>query len=666
MQVHDKAGLPQLSVKAVILGVVLAMVMAGANAYLGLFAGMTVSASIPASVISMAVLRLAGGSNVLENNVVQTAASAGEALAAGVVFTLPALVLMGFWQTFDEGWVLAVAGIGGVLGVLFTVPLRRSLIIDEKLAFPEGTATAEVLKAGEGGTGVRALGYAALGGAAVKFCETGLRLWGGTAAAARFAGQGTVLYAGAALSPALLAVGYIVGLNIACLVFAGGVISWYLAIPVYSTWFLGADPALAGLAANGASAAALGNAIWDQQIRYLGVGAMLVGGIWALLAMRGSIVGGIRSGLQQHRGGSPAAGGVAEVDKDLPMKWVGLAVLILIVPLFLLYQSVTGTLAVSLPVTAVMAVTAFLFSSVAGYMAGLVGSSNNPVSGVTIATILFTALLLLGLMGPDTGAGAAAAVLVGAVVCCGAAIAGDNLQDLKAGYLLGATPWKQQVMQSVGVISGSLVMAPVLNLLLAAYGIGAVTPAHPNPLTAPQATLMASVAQGIFHGGLPWVMVGLGALIGVIVIAVDLLARARGWPWRAPVLAVAVGIYLPLDLSVTIMAGGLIAHGARRFAGGRGSEGPEGTRQGMLFAAGLITGEALLGILLAVPVVVTGEADVLSVHNLTGHLGINIANAPAGQWPGIAVMAGLCWALYRVASRSARSSPPSPSGRGPG
>jgi len=244
------------------------------------------------------------------------------------------------------------------------------------------------------------------------------------------------------------------------------------------------------------------------------------------------------------------------------------------------------------------------------------------------------------------------------VVCCAAAIAGDNLQDLKAGHLLEATPWKQQVMQTVGVVSGVLIMAPVLNLLLAAYGIGAANQVHPHPLTAPQATLMASVARGIFHGGLPWVMVALGALIGVLIILVDLLARTRGWPWRAPVLAVAVGIYLPLDLSVTILAGGLIAHAARRFAHRhRGTEGAEaGLRPGMLFAAGLITGEALLGIVLAVPIVMSGEPDVLSVHNVLAHLGITaVTNEPLGQWPGVAVMAGLCWALYRVATRGARA-----------
>jgi putative OPT family oligopeptide transporter len=286
--------------------------------------------------------------------------------------------------------------------------------------------------------------------------------------------------------------------------------------------------------------------------------------------------------------------------------------------------------------TIVMVLAGFLFSAVAAYMAGLVGSSNNPISGVTIATILFASLLLLAVMGPGATAGPAAAILIGAVVCCAAAIGGDNMQDLKAGYLVGATPWRQQLMQAVGVVSSVLVMAPVLNLLLHAYGFGAPGPDQPNALAAPQATLMASVAQGVFGGGLPWGMVASGAGIGVLIIVVDETLRRRGSRWRAPVLAVAVGIYLPLELSVPIAIGGLIAHlVGRRLA----RDAAEPTRAGMLFAAGLITGEALLGIVLAVPIVVTGNPDALA-------LGLD--------WPpavGLIVVAGIAALLYRTAVR---------------
>ncbi|MBI2993908.1 MAG: oligopeptide transporter, OPT family [Gammaproteobacteria bacterium] len=652
---QNTANLPQLSVKAVLLGVILAIIMAGANAYLALFAGQTVSASIPASVISMAVLRLLGGSNILENNVVQNAASAGESVAAGAVFTFPALVLLGFWQSFDYGWVLALAGVGGVLGVLFTIPLRRSLILEEKLVFPEGTATAEVLKVGASGQGIRALGFAALAGAIVKFSETGLHLWDEAVAWGRYVGTQTVAYVGCNISPALLAVGYIVGINIAALVFTGGVIAWFMAMPIFTTWFMDSNPQIAAMAASGASAVDLGGAIWSKEIRYLGVGAMLVGAIWALISMRRSILSGIRSGLMQYRGATLATANVPETDKDMPMKWVGSAILVLVVPIFFLYQYITGSLRISVPMTIIMVVTGFLFSSVAGYMAGLVGSSNNPLSGVTIATVLFTSLVLVGLMGSGNAAGPAAAIMVGAVVCCAAAIAGDNLQDLKAGQLVGATPWKLQLMQSIGAVSGVLVMAPVLNLLNTAYGIGVVTPEHPNPLTAPQATLMAAVAQGVFHGDLPWVMVSCGAVIGVIIIVVDQIALARKWPWRAPVLAVAVGIYLPLELSTAIFIGGLVAWFAGRFT--RRSEPGIGIkvvedrlRTGMLFAAGLITGEALLGILLAIPIVLSGRVDVVAVQRFWPGVDPGVL----GAWPGVVVMAGLVYALYRVATNAAR------------
>jgi putative OPT family oligopeptide transporter len=521
------ATLPQLTVKAIVLGIVLSMVLAGANAYLGLFAGMTVSASIPAAVISMGILRLFKESNILENNIVQTSASAGESLAAGVIFTLPALIILGYWQVFEYWWVCVIAGIGGLLGVLFTVPLRRSLIVEQQLKFPEGTATAEVLKVGDDpGKGVKYLGLAALTGGLVKFAETGLKVWPGVAQSATYAGQSGIAYVGTNLSPALLSVGFIVGLNIATLVFVGGCISWYVAIPIYGSYFLDSDPALLAAFESGASATDLAFAIWTSKIRYLGVGAMLVGGIWALISMRDSLVSGIASGLHQYRRGVDAQ--LAHTDRDTPMQIVLIGIAVFVIPLYVLYQQIVGGVSIALVMTLIMVVTGFLFSAVAAYMAGLVGSSNNPISGITIATILFSSLLLLWLMG-DVDVGPAAALLIGAVVCCAAAIAGDNLQDLKAGYIVGATPWKQQVMQGVGVVSAVLVMAPILNLLLEAYGIGVPTAAKPGSLLAPQATLMASVAQGVFKGGLPWGMVAIGAAIGAVII---LGTDFRGWADR--------------------------------------------------------------------------------------------------------------------------------------
>ncbi len=637
---------PQLTLRAVVLSIVLAMILAAANTYLGLFAGMTIASAIPAAVVSMAVLRLLGGGGILENNIVATGASAGSSIASGVIFTIPALVILGYWSDFRFTWVLAIAGLGGILGVLFSVPLRRSLIVEQNLAFPEGKAAAEVLRTGENpAQGLRILGLSALGGGLAKLAAaSGLRLIPDTAAAATYAG-GSIAYVGTNLSPALLGVGYIVGLNVGILVLVGGMISWNVAIPIYSAFFLPENATLAAALASVPAEEAAG-AIWSQQIRYLGVGAMLVGGIWALISLRSSLLSGVRSGLAAARAGS---GGpkVADVERDLPMKWVLAGIVLFALPLWALYQTIVGSLAVSLPMTIIMIVAGFLFCSVSAYMAGLVGSSNNPVSGITIATILFAAVVLLALMGRHAALGPIAAIMIGAVVCCAACISGDNLQDLKCGYLIGATPWRQQTMLAIGAVSSALVMAPVLNLLAKAYGIGVPTAEHPDPLLAPQATLMASVSKGLFGGSLPWGMIAIGAGIGVVIIVVDEMLRRRGSTFRAPVLAVAVGIYLPLELSVPIFAGGLLSHLATRRLSGASERKSTDTetverlnRNGMLFAAGMITGEALMGIVIAIPIVTSGRADVLALPE-----GLQF-----GGWLGLLVIFSLAAWLYRIAT----------------
>lgn len=640
---------PQLTVKALLLGITLSIVLAAANAYLGLFVGLTVSASIPAAVISMAILRMFRESNILENNIVQTAASAGESLAAGVIFTIPALILIGYWQTFDYLWVTVIAGLGGVLGVLFTIPLRRSLIVEQQLAFPEGKATAEVLKVGDDpSAGIRFLALGAMTGAVVKFCESGLRVWGGSASHASYFGSSTIGYVGTNLSPALLGVGYIVGLNIATLVFVGGAISWYVAIPLYSALYLAGDPALSVQFADGASAETLAFSIWNAKVRYLGVGAMLIGGLWALFSMRSSLLSGVKSGLDQYSGGEDGVVAIDHRDQDVPMKFVLIGIAFFVIPIFFLYQSIVQHFGISLTMTIIMIIAGFLFASVAGYMAGLVGSSNNPISGITIATILFASLTLFGMMGADASNGPAAAIMIGAVVCCAAAIAGDNMQDLKAGYILGATPWKQQLMQMVGVLSAALVIAPVLMLLLEAYGIGPATAETPNSLAAPQATLMASVAAGVFGGGLPWNWVYAGVAIGAVIIAFDEFLRVRNAPFRTPVLAVAVGIYLPLELSVPIFIGGVVAYLASIPQRRRGGDVEASMRGGMLFAAGLITGEALLGILMAIPIASSGDANIISTA-AAALFGVESLNA--GTWLGLVVVGAVVIALYRIAAR---------------
>ena len=628
---------PEITAKAVVLGVVLSMLLAGANAYLGLLAGMTVSASIPAAVLSMAVLRLFRRSNILENNIVQTAASAGESLAAGVIFTLPALVILGTWSAFDYWQTTLIAGLGGLLGVLFTVPLRRALIVEARLRFPEGVATAEVLEVGDKGrAGLWQILAGGGLGALSKLGETGLGLWRGTLEGAWRAGR-SVVYAGSMLAPALVAVGYIVGLNIAVLVFLGGALNWFVAIPLLAA--SGPGPGA------GVAPTAWAGELWSTQTRYIGVGAMVVGGLWAVVRLWPSLVRGIRSGVAAYRQrAGEGAAAVPRTERDAPMPWVGLALMLSVVPLFLVFRRVTGDVGIAAVMAAVMLVAGFLFSAVASYMAGLVGSSNNPVSGVTIATILTSALLLAAL-GTASATGPAAAILIGAVVCCAAAIGGDNLQDLKTGHLVGTTPWKQQVMQAVGVVAAAFVVAPILSLLLRAYGIGAPTAAHPNPLGAPQATLMASVARGVFARDLPWGMVGIGAGVAVAVIVLDVVLEICGSRFRAPVLAVAVGIYLPLKLGVAILAGGLIAWAAaRRVRRREGTQAAQGAGRGVLLAAGLITGEALLGILLAVPIVLCKGRNPLAV---------GLAGGPLA-WPGVVLLVVVMALLLAVASRRPR------------
>ena len=386
--------IPQLTIRAVLLAIILAMVLAAANAYLGLFAGLTIATAIPAAVVSMGVLRLLGGGTILENNIVQTGASAGSSIAAGVIFTIPALVLLGYWDDFRYSWVLAIAGLGGLLGVLFSVPLRRTMIVEDPLPFPEGKAAAEVLKAGENpGPGLRILGLAAGIGALVKLAAgSGLRVMPDTAAGSGYLG-GYLGYLGTNLSPALLGVGYIVGLNIGIVVVSGSILSWHIAIPAYEAFFLGGDPALAAAVA-GQDAATTAFAIWDAKIRYLGVGAMLIGGVWTLFSLRKSLVSGIRSGIAAARKG--AGENIAETERDLPMKWMLAALVLFVLPLLALYQAIVGQWFVSVPMTIIMIVAGFLFVSVSAYLAGLVGSSNNPVSGITIATILFAAGLITG------------------------------------------------------------------------------------------------------------------------------------------------------------------------------------------------------------------------------------------------------------------------------
>ena len=699
--------LPEITVKALILGVLLSMILAAANAYLGLFAGMTVSASIPAAVISMGVLRLFRKSNILENNIVQTAASAGESLAAGVIFTLPALVIMGFWEDFNFFWVAIIAGFGGTLGVLFTIPLRRSLIVEGDLKFPEGIATAEVLETGQkGGSGVLYIAVASIAGAMFKVGAKGIGFWPELVEVAGRV-KGSIAYFGSNLSPALLSVGYIVGLNISVLIFLGGALNWYAAIPfvaaqdewpvyqleseaenpdgwnVFTLAYETVDPNATAAEADAVNKhnadieAQLGTPveavnyagrIWSKRTRYLGVGGMLLGGLWTIFAMRRSLFSGIASGLRAYRQVTSGENTIKRTEKDMSMKWVLILIIASIIPLYLVYQYFVKDATVSLPMALVMLVAGFVFSAVAAYMAGLVGSSNNPISGVTIATVTVSALLLVVLMGRDSINGPAAAIIIGSVVCCAAAIAGDNMQDLKAGQIVGATPWRQQVMQLVGTASGALVIAPVLMLLYKAYGFRGQPGAGPDALSAVQANLMASVAQGVFKGDLPWTYVFIGMGIAAAVIVLDEYLKHIGSTFRTPVLAVTIGIYLPLELAVPIFLGGLIHYATKRFHTRQQTAKEQieaSNRNGLLFASGLITGEALMGILLAVPIIILKQFQIdlpfININAIIVKL-LALANIempftpPIGQIGGSILLLAVAYWLYRIARGRIRSS----------
>ncbi|MGI9181265.1 MAG: OPT family oligopeptide transporter [Longimicrobiaceae bacterium] len=583
--VAPEHSIPELTVKAVVVGILLGIVFGAANAYLGLRVGLTVSASIPAAVMSIAIFRALRTGTILETNIVQTIGSAGESLAAGVIFTLPALYI---WGLDAEWYVLAtVAFLGALLGVLFMIPLRRFLVSREhgNLPFPEGTACAEVQVAGEAGGSKAKLVFLGLGiGALYQFLVHGsaVRLWQQDPEAHLFGateapGLRKVVVSGD-LTPELLGVGFIIGPKIAGVMLAGGLTAWFGLIPLIDLFGTGLAqplfPETEMLIADMPAAA-----IWTRYVRYIGAGAVAAGGIITLLKALPLIWESLSVGLRQVGG---TAGGGKRTDEDLPLKGVLAAALVVAAILWLL-----PFIEVSLVGALLMVVFSFFFVTVSARIVGLIGSSSNPVSGTTIAALLATSLIFLAMH--DTGATAHVAVLlVGAVVCISAAIAGDTSQDLKTGFLVGATPWRQQVGELIGIPFAAVAMAFVLKLLHTSYGIGSAS------LAAPQATLMATVIDGVLTQSLPWGLVFVDASIAVVV---ELLG--------VPSLPYAVGLYLPLSLTTPIMAGGIVRGLIERRW--RGEALQEKREAGVLFASGLIAGAALLGVLIAVPVAFAPE-----------------------------------------------------------
>ena len=612
----------ELTVRAIVLGIILGALMTAANTYLGLYMGMTVSASIPAAVMSMLLLRLLKFKDVtiLENNVVQTMTSAGESLAAGIIFTMPALLVMGFAGDMNFVTVFCVAILGGVLGTIFTIALRRVFIVEEALLYPEGIACEEVLVAGEkGGSSLIVILYALGLGAIYGWFVKGFEIAEGKI----MAGVdiiGARIYVASDLSLALLSVGYIVGLRIASYIFTGALLGVLLITPVYGL--------VHGWPSGGLDVAHSAHSLWISHVRFVGVGCMVVGGLWTLWSMRKTITTGVKRVFGADL--AEEQDGMLRTEKDLPMKKMMPILIGIVILTFFFYTWRLNVKGASLTEAAILgavgslflAMTAFFFSAVAGYIAGVVGSSNSPVSGMTIATLMGTALLvwIVGdlFLGMEQNELMYATLIIASVVAVNAAIAGDVMQDLKTGHLVGATPWKQQIAEVIGVITGA-VMAPLtLVVLNDAYRLTKTyclenpikyyadgSPNCSSALDAPQAEIIGTLIEGIFGGTVNYPMLGLGVLIAVIII------------WKGlPVMSVAIGMYLPFYLSATIFTGGLLSHFVLRTVhlrvdGSLSGEptqeaveaGTEVSKRGLLLSAGMIAGEALMGVVVAIFIV---------------------------------------------------------------
>lgn len=576
----------ELTLRVFVLGLILAVVMGAANVYVGLRAGMTVSASIPAAVMAMLFFKLLfKNSSILEANQVQTCASAGESLAAGIIFTMPAMILIGFWDSFDFWSVTIIALTGGLLGILFMIPMRKVFILNnDELAYPEGVACAAVLEAGEEksheqesqGEG-RKLLLGGLLGAVVAISSKFLGIIVGTLEAAAVAGS-RIHYIGGDLSPMLVAIGFIVRLNVAALIFIGGAISWLIAIPLYG----GADQF--PVAVDGAYE------IWSTQIRYVGVGAMVLGGFASLFAVRHGLVAAVKE-LQSNLSGGKFMG--HDLERDIPTSAIiTLGIGCIIVLAFVNYRF-TGGVGITVLSTIVMMIMGFFFTAVASYIVGLVGNSNSPVSGMTITAVLVAGgmLWLFNYSGMDA---MVATLGIAAIVCCVGATSGDVCNDLKTGSIVGAAPFRQQIMQIAGVFMAAFVMSPVLNLLHNNIegGIGG------RELSAPQASLFASLARGFSgEGSLPWNMIAIGVLVGATILFVDWYLKKQGSKFRAHLMPIAVGMYLPFGLATPILIGGLIAHYYSK--GTPEAEHDRVLHQGVLFSSGVIAGEALMSVGLA-------------------------------------------------------------------
>jgi putative OPT family oligopeptide transporter len=607
---NDDHGMAELTVRAILLGGLITLAFTAANVYLGLKVGLTFATSIPAAVISMAVLRLFKSSSIFENNIVQTVASAAGTLAA-IIFVLPGLVMIGWWHGFPYWMTMAATGLGGILGVMFSVPLRRALVVNSDLPYPEGVAAAEVLLVGdqsrdgneESRQGLAAIMVSSVVSAAFfALSQTRLVV---DEAAVYFRVGARATGVSASLSMALVGVGHLVGISVGMAMFVGILIGWGIVVPLLT----------GGTAAESAQHVAL--AVFRTDIRFLGAGVIGVAALWTFSRILGPIIAGLRSAMAASSARAVNGHVLPLVERDLPIKIVGgvtAAALALIA--LLLWQFIAGgPLAAHAPVliaaTLVFVLVAgIVIASITGYMAGLIGASNSPVSGVGILAVVAAAFMLMAVIGRSTDPGQTSAMVAYALFATGivfgiATISNDNLQDLKTGQLVGATPWRQQVALVFGVIFGSLVIPPVLSLLNSAYGFAGSAGAGPKALAAPQAALISALAQGVLGGHLNLRMLEYGALLGVFLIAADALLGRAG-RMRLPPLAIGLGIYLPMGATLPVVIGAVTGYYYDRWAD-RTARPAFAKRMGVLMATGMIVGESLFGVLYAGIVVVSGQ-----------------------------------------------------------
>jgi putative OPT family oligopeptide transporter len=648
---------PELTFRGLVVGVIITLVFTAANVYFGLKAGLTFSTSIPAAVISMAILRSFRNATVQENNIVQTVASAAGTLSS-IIFVLPGLIMIGWWTGFPFWISFLICALGGILGVMYSIPLRRALVTNSDLPYPEGVACAEVLKIGSGdkaNTGE------------IEHSRAGLLavVWGSIVAAGFAVVVGTQLFAadvaqtfrigkrGAVsgydfnLSFALLAIGHLCGLSVGIAMLIGATIGWGWLVPYYSS--LTGDLTTA--------AGALAAVTWSRKVRFLGAGAIGVSAIWTLLKLVKPVVTGLAGAMAASRARKAGKADTLPItERDIPIGIVGLITLVCMLPIgwVLGYFANTSGLGAHLPTLVIGGVAyvflmSFFVSTVCGYMAGLIGSSNSPLSGIGILVVIGAALLLVFGVKPHVGPDAfkalmAFALFTTAVIFNVAAIANNNLQDLKTGQLVDATPWKQQVALIIGVLAGAVVIPPVLNLVNQAYGFVGAPGAdlRPNPLPAPQAGLISSLAQGVIAADIDWSLIRMGAMIGVAIIILDFILSKSTKHMRVPPLAVGLGIYLPTASTLMIVVGTIVGYIYDRAADRTPK--PESTKQlGVLLASGLIVGESIIGVVLSAIVVFSGIAAPFSLGSADGPWFWK----PAGIIMGGLAFASIGFLLYR-------------------